>query len=311
MSKWSVSAAGFLVLGFLCSGFSNPPLFSLTTPKLVVVVIVDGLPQAQLDKYYDQFIDGGFRLLREKGVWFTNARYGHSATFTAVGHSNVMTGTYAHEHGLIGNKWMDRKTGKQVYCVEDSNHFYLGEPTIEAAGTSPRNLEVGTLGDKLRLATGFESRVMSVSGKDRSSILTAGRLGTAYFFSPQTGRFITSTYYMDQYPDWWTEFYSVKPQDQWFAREWQLLLPLPFYSRSALDNRPQHIDELSLGKAAWHIAQLTLYRRANRGIDSAGAGNSVNRSSNSGKINTPAFVCHMNLSRLVLLKDYNDYVVYL
>ena len=59
------------------------------------------------------------------------------------------------------------------------------------------------------------------------------------------------------------------------------------------------------------MAQLIVYRRANRGIDSAGAGNSVNRSSNSEKINTPAFVCHMNLSRLVLLKDYNDYVVYL
>ena len=59
------------------------------------------------------------------------------------------------------------------------------------------------------------------------------------------------------------------------------------------------------------MAQLTVYRRANRGIDFTGAGKSVNRSSNSGEINTPAFVCHMNLSRLVLLKDYNDYVVYL
>ena len=59
------------------------------------------------------------------------------------------------------------------------------------------------------------------------------------------------------------------------------------------------------------MAQLTVYRRANRGIDSAGAENSVNRSSNSEKNNTPAFVCYINLSQLVLLKDYKDYVVYL
>ena len=59
------------------------------------------------------------------------------------------------------------------------------------------------------------------------------------------------------------------------------------------------------------MAQLTVYRQANREIDFTGVGNSVKRSSNSGEINTPAFVCHMNLSRLVLLKDYNDYVVYL
>ena len=60
-----------------------------------------------------------------------------------------------------------------------------------------------------------------------------------------------------------------------------------------------------------NVAQLTVYRRANKEIDFIGAGKSINRSSNSGKINSPAFVCHTNLSRLILLKDYNDHVVYL
>ena len=88
--------------------------------------------------------------------------------------------------------------------------------------------------------------------------------------------------------------------------------PLSFLPASGIHCQQKHRpNELTLGKAAWDIAQLTLYRRANRGIGFAGAGNSVNRSSNSGKINTPEFVCHINLSRLVPLKDYNDYVVYL
>ena len=102
------------------------------------------------------------------------------------------------------------------------------------------------------MATRFGSRVLSVSGKDRSAILTAGKLGTAYFYSSQTGRFITSTYYMDQYPDWWKKFYFANPQNQWFAREWRLLLSLQSYSRSAPDNRPQHIDQLGLGKVFPH-----------------------------------------------------------
>ncbi|MCP2880977.1 hypothetical protein NK960_23905, partial [Salmonella enterica subsp. enterica serovar Typhimurium] len=78
-------------------------------------------------------------------------------------------------------------------------HTYLDEETPKHAGTSPFNMKVTTVGDELIYANG-SSRVVTISGKDRSAIGLAGQLGTAYMHSPATGRFITSTYYMSDYP---------------------------------------------------------------------------------------------------------------
>ena len=38
-------------------------------PKLVLFLVVDGFPQEQLVKYYDQYGPRGFKLLLDKGAW--------------------------------------------------------------------------------------------------------------------------------------------------------------------------------------------------------------------------------------------------
>ena len=42
----------------------------IVPPKLVVVVVIDGLPQEQLLKSYDLLVPNGFRRLMDKGAWF-------------------------------------------------------------------------------------------------------------------------------------------------------------------------------------------------------------------------------------------------
>src|SRR5689334_15729517 len=96
-------------------------------PKLVVVVVIDGLGQHQFAKFRDKVGDGGFRRLYEGGASFSNASYGHSTTVTAVGHSTIVTGAYPYRHGLISNDWYDRKTKETVFCVEDAGSKYIGE----------------------------------------------------------------------------------------------------------------------------------------------------------------------------------------
>lgn len=68
------------------------------------------------------------------------------------------------------------------------------EPTTRMPG--PGNLKVPTLADRL-LATNPESRVVSVSGKDRSALLMAGRdpRHAAYWFDKSSGRFTSSAAY--------------------------------------------------------------------------------------------------------------------
>jgi Type I phosphodiesterase / nucleotide pyrophosphatase len=112
----------------------------------------------------------------------------------------------------------------------------LGEETPEHSGTSPFNIKVTTVGDELIYSNG-KSKVIAISGKDRSAIGLAGQFGTAYMHSPLTGRFITSGYYMQDYPEWWKSFYMGKPQDRYFGQQWTLLLPEEAYVRSAPDGR--------------------------------------------------------------------------
>lgn len=203
-------------------------------PKLVVVLVVDGLPNEQVLRYRDQFGQGGLRRLLEQGAWFSNAHQAHGVTVTAVGHSAISTGAYPYRHGIIGNNWID-EGGKQVYCTEDGRYRYLGEgeETGEHDGTSPAKLRVDTLGDQLRYATGNRSKVVAVSGKDRGAILLAGKTGTAYMYMDKTGNFATSTYYMERYPDWALRYRASKPQDRYYAQSWKRLLPDAAYANDA------------------------------------------------------------------------------
>ena len=60
-------------------------------PKLVLFMVVDGFPQEQLVKYYDQYAERGFRLLLDKGGWYGNNHYSHATTYTGVGHATLLS----------------------------------------------------------------------------------------------------------------------------------------------------------------------------------------------------------------------------
>jgi Type I phosphodiesterase / nucleotide pyrophosphatase len=210
----------------------------IAPPKLVVVLVVDGLPQEQLLKNYDLFGDNGFRRLMDRGARFTDAHQGHAFTVTAVGHAAVLTGAYPYQHGVIGNDWRERD-GKFMYCVQDEKHKYLdGSPTTEEDGTSPRNLLVSTLGDEMNYASNGKSRVFAVSGKDRGAILLAGKTGTAYMYMSNTGNFSSTSFYMQKHPAWVENYYANKPQDKYFKKVWEPLLPPAAYERSLPDGQP-------------------------------------------------------------------------
>jgi predicted AlkP superfamily pyrophosphatase or phosphodiesterase len=216
-------------------------------PKLVLFMVIDGFPQEQLVKYYDQFADGGFRLFIDRGAWYGNAQYSHANTTTSVGHATLATCAHPYKHGVVGNYWMvDRKTKAWTYSTEDVRHKYLDEGTAPHSGTSPYNIKVTSIGDELTYAHPL-SKVIAISGKDRSAIGLAGHFGTAYIHSTTTGRFITSDYYMKDYPEWWKRFYAGKPQNKYYGQTWSLLLPQEAYARSTLDDRPWSMKAKDIG----------------------------------------------------------------
>jgi predicted AlkP superfamily pyrophosphatase or phosphodiesterase len=209
---------------------------AVAPPKLVVVLVVDGLPNEQVQRYRDQFGQGGLRRMLDQGAAFGNAHQAHGVTVTAIGHSAVLTGAYPYVHGIIGNNWIDPATKKSVYCTEDSNYTYIDEETQSSDGTSPARLKVNTLGDELRYATGSRSKVVAISGKDRGAILLAGKTGTAYMYMDKTGNFASSTYYMKNHPEWVRKYQAAKPQDRYYGKTWAPLLAEAAYAGDASED---------------------------------------------------------------------------
>ena len=238
-------AFAVLLIGCVMSRQSHAaPLATATTaptasagsqPKLVVVLVVDGLPNEQVQRYRDQFGQGGFRRLLEQGASFSNAHQAHGVTVTAVGHAAILSGAYPYQHGVIGNNWIDPLKKTSVYCTEDAAYTYIGEQTKPGDGTSPAKLKVDTLGDQMRYASGNQAKVVTVSGKDRGAILLAGKTGTAYMYMENSGNFASSTYYMKSHPEWVQRYQSTRPQDRYYGKSWTPLLADAAYASDASD----------------------------------------------------------------------------
>ncbi|MBE7367822.1 alkaline phosphatase family protein [Ramlibacter pallidus] len=206
-------------------------------PRLVVLLVVDGLPQRQVTAYRDQLAPDGLARFLDRGTWFAEAHHGQAFTVTAAGHATLLTGAHPRRTGIIGNEWRDVATGEPVYCTGDPMETYIGHPTGPMDGTSPRNLKVESLGDVLRQRDA-RSKVIAVSGKDRGAILPAGHAGTAYMYMAGSGQFASTTYYMRQHPSWVDAFNAAKPADRFFKAEWRPLLPEAAYARSLPDGQP-------------------------------------------------------------------------
>ena len=213
------------------------PVSVAPRPKLVVFLVVDGLPQRQITAYRDQLAPDGFARFLDRGAWFANARYAHAFTVTAAGHATMLTGAYPDRTGIIGNEWRDSTTGAVVYNTGDTTARYIGHETAALDGTSPRNLKVETVGDMLRRADP-RSKVISISGKDRGAILPAGKSGIAYMYMGSDGHFASSTFYMREHPAWVNDFNARRPADRYFQTQWKPLLPEAAYARSVPDDQP-------------------------------------------------------------------------
>ena len=190
-------------------------------PKLIVVIVIDQFRGDYLERYRDQFSEGGFRMFLDHGAYFTDCNYDYANTRTGPGHATLFTGTYTSGHGIVSNEWWDPIKKKRVTSVQDDATQLVGV-TGTAVGSSPHNLLADTLGDEMKLATGGKARVFGVSLKDRAAVLPAGFSGDgAYWIDGKSGAFITSTYYRHELPEWVHNFNSSHRTEKYWNREWK------------------------------------------------------------------------------------------
>ncbi len=217
-----------LLVCLVCAGAmaqNAPAGQQIARPKLVVGIVIDQMRWDYLYRYGNLFKpNGGFKRLLNEGFSCENTFVPYTPTVTAAGHTCIYTGSVPAVHGITGNSWWDNITNKRVYCTDDSLVRSVGDSTAEGK-MSPRNMFATTVGDELKLATNFKSKVIGISLKDRAAILPAGHAADAAYWYDKKGNFITSSYYMDSLPAWVTAFNKRKIADSLYSLGWVQHLP--------------------------------------------------------------------------------------
>lgn len=205
------------------------------SPKLVVGIVVDQMRYDYLTRFWNQYGEGGFKRLVNEGFNCKNNHFNYAPTSTGPGHTSVYTGTTPATHGIIGNDWFDKESGEDVYCAGDDSYASVGT-TSDAGKMSPHRMLTTTITDELRLHTQKRGKVIGVALKDRGAILPAGHAANAayWFEGGQDGNWITSTYYMDELPQWVVDFNSSDIVES-YKKPWNTLKPIETYVESGLD----------------------------------------------------------------------------
>ncbi|MGB4843761.1 MAG: alkaline phosphatase PafA [Ferruginibacter sp.] len=207
-------------------------------PKLVVGLVVDQMRWDYLYRYNELYGNGGFKRLLNQGFSNENTFIPYVPTYTAVGHTCVYTGSVPAITGIIGNNWFDKTTNRNVYCTDDSTVKTVGS-TTRAGLMSPANLWPTTITDELRLSNNFKSKVIGIALKDRGAILPAGHsANAAYWYDDKVGKWITSSYYMNNLPGWVDAFNAKDLPSDYMKTDWNTLLPMNRYDLSTDDNKP-------------------------------------------------------------------------
>ena len=207
-------------------------------PKLVVGIVVDQMKMEYLYRFSDDFSTNGFKRIMDKGYSFHNMHFNYMPTYTGPGHASIYTGTTPSIHGIVGNDWFNRSTGKELYCTDDTSVHLLGDGKPNEGEMSPKNLQTTTITDELRLDTNFKGKVIGISLKDRGAILPAGHFANWAFWYSNIGAFVSSSFYGEKLPDWVTTFNNEKHYMPYINMGWYLFKPISVYNKSLPDNNP-------------------------------------------------------------------------
>lgn len=209
-------------------------------PSLVVLITVDQLRGDLLDRY-KQLFKGGFRRLLDGGLIFTRATVDHCPTNSYPGHVTIATGMHPAHHGIIDNSWAEQ-TGQKfvaVAGVEDPLEKIVDFPSL--TGASPHRLMVTGLPDWF--TNGTRARAVNISSGEYASLLQAGKSRTdTYWFSIEAGRYVTSTYYRNSYPEWVQRFNRERLPHYMSQRGWECTVPEKARRLSRRDDAPYEFD---------------------------------------------------------------------
>jgi hypothetical protein len=273
----AVSCLGGIALGVGCDSAAKPPGGSAAVetaelqqaapardsrardpgaPRVVVAVIIDQLGSDTLLERID-LLDpkGALRRAIDSGVYLERSLYPYANTLTAPGHAAVHTGAPPLVSGIEGNATWDGARGA-IAVTEDPGRPVLGREA-GGRGASPTRLRVPTVAHALRAASGGAAKVISLSIKERSAILSVGSAGDlVLWYDVQRGAFTSSTVWGSALPVWLARYEAEHPIRDLLV-PWMAERPDEYRVRLGPDDAPGEGDLEGFGVTfPHHVARV-------------------------------------------------------
>ncbi len=225
----------FLFFNGLTYAQQSPPE-TTNPPKVVIGIVVENMRPDYIQRYWNKFEANGFKKLYTLGAVCTNVKLTQHIQNYASGTATLFTGVNPSMHGIINKNWYDKFDEKETECTEDSYYITVGADT-KAGNASPKKLLMNTITDNLKIFSMGKSKVFSVALNRESAVFSAGHAADgAYWFDVESGRMISSSFYVNMFPDWVRLFNSENYAEKYSYRNWTPLLPEVSYTESLRDD---------------------------------------------------------------------------
>jgi len=134
------------------------------SPRLIVILVGDQVRADYMERYHDDLAPDGLRRFRDEGTYFAQAARDDAVEKTSPGHVLIGSGLYARQSGIVNNEWYDAVSSRSVSAAE----------ILPGGRRTQLRWFAGTSFARRLHAAKPESRVVSISLKDRGALLLTG-----------------------------------------------------------------------------------------------------------------------------------------
>ncbi|HTV20787.1 MAG TPA: alkaline phosphatase family protein [Polyangiaceae bacterium] len=216
-------------------------------PRVVVALVFDQLGSDTLRSHLD-LLDpkGAIRRAVDSGVFLERSAYAYANTLTAPGHVTVHTGAPPISSGIEGNSIWDTAHARALGVVDDPARLVFGREA-DGLGASPTRLRVPTVAHALRIATSGAAKIISLSLKDRSAILSVGTAADlVLWYDTKLGAFTSSPVWGPALPEWLARYQQAHPIRELLV-PWTAERPDEYRARLGADAAPGEGDLAGFG----------------------------------------------------------------
>ena len=197
------------------------------TPRLTVVVVVDGMTPENLTTMRPYWPAGGLRLLSEEAfqttATFPQQVYGGQET-TAT----LMTGTTPAYHSIVANQYFHRSERKTLPILMDKQSSGIGTPLQ----LSPRDILSTTVTDEWRMLRGTEAKIYAIGLQPEATIIMAGHAANACcWLDAESQKWVTTSFYAEGLPSAADNMNMSGRIAQLAEREWTPRMDIAMYNR--------------------------------------------------------------------------------